>query len=91
MSTSCNVKHLHQNETFRRTDEDLNEEELLAAVSGTAEQGLAFLGNLFQITFGESNSNGTAESEASVSTPLQRSLDIKSSNKVSTSTNTVLP
>lgn len=90
MSRSCNVKRLHQNETFRRSEEDLNEEELLAAVSGTAEQGLAFLGNLFQITFGESNSNATAESEGSANTPLQRSLDFKSS-KVSANANTVLP
>lgn len=91
MSRSCNVKHLHHIQTFRRTDEDLNEEELLAVVSGTAEQGLAFLGNLFQITFGESNSNSTAESEGSANTPFQRSLDIKGSSKVSANTNTALP
>lgn len=48
---------------FRRSEEDINEEELLAVVSGTAEQGLSFLGNLFQLTFGGPSANASANIE----------------------------
>lgn len=85
-----NNKRSSQHETFPyRSEEDLNEEEILAAVSGTAEQGLAFLGNLFQITFGESNANAnaTAESEGSAGASAQRSL---SSSKVAANANALV-
>ncbi|XP_063929577.1 uncharacterized protein LOC135141918 [Zophobas morio] len=63
---------LLQNESGNTTEtqsesEGLNEEELIAAVNESAEQGLVFFGNLLGLTFGKPQTNETnAESVTSV-------------------------
>lgn len=44
---------------FRNESEGLNEEELIAAVNESAEQGLVFFGNLLGLTFGKPETNET--------------------------------
>lgn len=44
---------------FRVETEELNEEELIAAVNESAEQGLAFFGNLLGLAFGNPEVNAT--------------------------------
>lgn len=51
---------------------ELNEEELIAAVNETAEQGLAFFTNLLGLTFGKTETNST-NTDKEISTQSQTS------------------
>lgn len=53
---------------FRSESEELNEEDIMAVVNETAQQGLAFFGNLLGFAFGRPQSNQTKSDEGS-STP----------------------
>lgn len=68
--------------SYRTDSSELNEEELIATVNETAEQGLAFFTNLLGLTFGKTEANST-NTDKEISTQSQTS-------EIETSTTTLI-